>query len=177
MKTHLTLPIICTLALLLAAFSTGSPIFLAAAVLIVLVVGFSFLGVWQAARTLEVHSDLSGRSVQRGESVMLTVTVKHRGIIPVAPMLLELYATPDTPETAVRLKDAPGRTQKLTLPFHAAHVGVSSPGVKSITVEDLYAVADGKCEYGCGDGVHFNDAGYRALAETVKKSIRDELTK
>ena len=46
-----------------------------------------------------------------------------------------------------------------------------------ITVEDLYAVADGKCEYGCGDGVHFNDAGYRALAETVKKSIRDELTK
>ena len=140
METHLTLPIICTLALLLAAFSTGSPIFLAAAVLIVLVVGFSFLGVWQAARTLEVHSDLSGRSVQRGESVMLTVTVKHRGIIPVAPMLLELYATPDTPETAVRLKDAPGRTQKLTLPFHAAHVGVSSPGVKSITVEDLFGL-------------------------------------
>lgn len=140
MKMHLTWPTVVVLALLLAAFSTGSPIFLTAAVLIVLLVAFSFLGVWQAARTLEVHSDLSGRSVQRGESVMLTVTVKHRGIIPIAPMLLELYATPDTPETAVRLKDAPGRTQKLTLPFHAAHVGVSSPGVKSCTVEDLFGL-------------------------------------
>lgn len=140
MKMHLTWPTVVVLALLLAAFSTGSPIFLTAAVLIVLLVAFSFLGVWQAARTLEVHSDLSGRSVQRGESVMLTVTVKHRGIIPIAPMLLELYATPDTPETAVRLKDAPGRIQKLTLPFHAAHVGVSSPGVKSCTVEDLFGL-------------------------------------
>lgn len=140
MKMHLTWPTVVVLALLLAAFSTGSPIFLTAAVLIVLLVAFSFLGVWQAARTLEVHSDLSGRSVQRGESVMLTVTVKHRGIIPIAPMLLELYATPDTPETAVQLKDAPGRTQKLTLPFHAAHVGVSSPGVKSCTVEDLFGL-------------------------------------
>lgn len=140
MKMHLTWPTVVVLALLLAAFSTGSPIFLTAAVLIVLLVAFSFLGVWQAARTLEVHSDLSGRSVQRGESVMLTVTVKHRGIIPIAPMLLELYATQDTPETAVRLKDAPGRTQKLTLPFHAAHVGVSSPGVKSCTVEDLFGL-------------------------------------
>lgn len=140
MKMHLTWPTVVVLALLLAAFSTGSPIFLTAAVLIVLLVAFGFLGVWQAARTLEVHSDLSGRSVQRGESVMLTVTVKHRGIIPIAPMLLELYATQDTPETAVRLKDAPGRTQKLTLPFHAAHVGVSSPGVKSCTVEDLFGL-------------------------------------
>ncbi|MBQ8312397.1 MAG: DUF58 domain-containing protein [Clostridia bacterium] len=132
------MPAVIVGALLLAAFSTGSPIFLAGAVLIALMVAFSFLGVWQAARTLEVQSDLSGRSVQRGESVMLTVTVKHKGIIPIAPMLLELYATPDTPETAVRLKDAPGRTQKLTLPFHATHVGVSSPGVKSCTVEDLF---------------------------------------
>lgn len=140
MKTHVTLPVTITLALLLAAFSTGSPVFFTGAMLLVLLMGLSFLSVWQASRTLEIHSDLSGRTVQRGESVMLTVTVKHRGFVPIAPMLLELYATPDTPETAVRLKDAPGRTQKLTLPFHAAHVGVSSPGVKSCTVEDLFGM-------------------------------------
>ena len=138
MRAHLTMPAVIVAALLLAAFSTGSPIFLAGAVLIALLVAFSFLGVWQAARTLEISSDMSGRTVQRGEDVTLTVTVKHRGIIPIAPVLLELYATPETPETAVRLKDAPGRVQKLTLPFHAMHVGVSSPGVKSCTVEDLF---------------------------------------
>ena len=138
MKVRLTLPLAVAFALLLAAFSTGSPVFFTAALLIVLAVLSSLLGVWRASRTLDVQSSLSERTVRRGESVMLTVTVRHRGLIPVAPMLLELYATPDTPETAVRLKDAPGRLQKLTLPFHAAHVGVSRPGVKSCTVEDLF---------------------------------------
>lgn len=140
MKMHVTMPCVVMAALLLAAFSTGSPILLAAAVLLALVVLCSFLGVYQAARTMEITSSMSGRTVQRGEDVMLTVTVRHRGIIPIAPVLLELYATPETPETAVHLKDAPGRTQKLTLPFHATHVGVSSPGVKSCTVEDLFGL-------------------------------------
>ena len=36
MKMHLTLPSVAVLALLLAAFSTGSPVFFTAAVLIVL---------------------------------------------------------------------------------------------------------------------------------------------
>lgn len=140
MKTHLITPGVVIAALLLAAFSTGSPVFLAAAILLALVVLCSFLGVYQAARTLEISSGMSGRTVQRGEDVMLTVTVRHKGMIPIAPMLLELYATPETPETTVRLKDAPGRVQRLTLPFHATHVGVSSPGVKSCTVEDLFGL-------------------------------------
>lgn len=138
MKMRLTMPAVVTAGLLLVAFSTGSPIFLAGAVMLMLLVLTSGLGVWYAARTLEITSSMSGRVVQRGEDVQLTVTVQHRGIIPIAPMLLELYATPDTPETAVRLKDAPGRTQRLTLPFHGTHVGVSSPGVKSCTMEDLF---------------------------------------
>lgn len=129
-----------TLALLAAAFSTGSPIFLTAAVLIIVLAVSSFIGVWQASRTLTVQCELSGRAVQRGESVTLTVQVQHRGLIPIAPILLDLYATPDAPETQVRLKDAPGKTQRLTMPFYAAHVGVSNPGVKSCTVEDLFGM-------------------------------------
>lgn len=140
MKMHLLAPGVVTAMLLVAAFSTGSAVFLAAAAVLVLVVLSSLAGVCWAARTLEVSGSMSGRTVQRGEDVLLTVTVRHRGIIPIAPVLLELYATPETPETAVRLKDAPGRTQKLTLPFHATHVGVSSPGVKSCTVEDLFGL-------------------------------------
>lgn len=134
------MPVTVMLALMLAAFSTGSPVFLVGAVLIALLIITSFVGVWQASRSLTVQSDLSGRAVQRGESVMLTVNVHHKGLIPIAPILLELYATPDTPETQVRLKDAPGKNQRLTMPFHAAHVGVSHPGVKSCTVEDLFGL-------------------------------------
>ena len=140
MKTRLFMPVMVMLALLLAAFSTGSPVFLTGAVLIAALIITSFVGVWQASRSLTVQSDLSGRAVQRGESVMLTVNVHHKGLIPIAPILLELYATPDTPETQVRLKDAPGKNQRLTMPFHAAHVGVSHPGVKSCTIEDLFGL-------------------------------------
>jgi len=140
MKTRLFMPVTVMLALLLAAFSTGSPVFLVGAVLVALLILTSFVGVWQASRSLTVQSDLSGRAVQRGESVMLTVNVHHKGLIPIAPILLELYATPDTPETQVRLKDAPGKNQRLTMPFHAAHVGVSHPGVKSCTIEDLFGL-------------------------------------
>lgn len=140
MKMHLIAPSAVTVMLLVAAFSTGSAVFLAAAALLVLVMLSSLVGVCWAAGTLEISGSMSGHTVQRGEDVQLTVTVRHRGLIPIAPVLLELYATPETPETAVRLKDAPGRTQRLTLPFHATHVGVSSPGVKSCTVEDLFGL-------------------------------------
>lgn len=140
MKTHLALPLTVTFALLLAAFSTGSPIFLFGATLLLVTVISSFVGVLWAARTLTVSSGLSGKAVRRGENVTLEVTVRHQGIIPIAPLLIDLYATPDTPEQSVRLKDAPGKTQRLTLPFHAAHVGVSCPGVKSCTVEDVFGI-------------------------------------
>ena len=140
MKTRLLIPVLVILALLLAAFSTGSTIFLYIAVLLSLVVLSSLLAVVWAAKTMTVSSGLSGRTVRRGESVTLEMVVRHQGWLPIAPIQLELYATPDTPETAVRLRDAPGKTQRLTLPFHAAHVGVSRPGVKRCTVEDVFAL-------------------------------------
>ncbi|MBQ8654438.1 MAG: DUF58 domain-containing protein [Clostridia bacterium] len=140
MKTRLALPLTAAAALLLAAFSTGSPIFLFGATLLLIIILSSFVSVWWAAGTLTVSSGLSGRTVRRGESVTLEVTIRHGGLIPIAPVLLELYATPEMPETQVRLKDAPGKTQRLTLPFHAAHVGVSCPGVKSCTVEDVFGL-------------------------------------
>ena len=138
MKMHLTLPAVVVFALLLAAFSTGSPLFFMVALLLVLLILFGFISVWQASRTLTIQSDLSGKTVQRGDNVTLNVVVHHRSLLPIAPILLELSATPDVPETKVRLKDAPGKHQRLTLPFHASHVGVCAPGVKAYTVEDLF---------------------------------------
>ena len=140
MKTRLTLPAAVTAVLLLAAFSTGSAVFLLGAVVLIVLMLAGFVSVWQASRTLTIQSDLSGQTVQRGDDVVLSVTVHHRGFLPIAPIRLELTAAPDMPETSVRLKDAPGKHQRLTLPFHAAHVGVCTPGVKTCTVEDLFGM-------------------------------------
>lgn len=140
MSVRLTLPLTVAFALLLAAFSTGSPIFLFGGALMLIIILSSLIAVVWAAGTLTVSSGLSGRAVRRGETVTLEVTVRHQGLIPIAPISLELYGMPDAPKAEVRLRDMPGKTQRLTMPFHATHVGVSCPGVKSCTVEDVFGL-------------------------------------
>ena len=126
--------LLCCLAV---AFSTGSAVFLALAVLLALLVVLSAVSVIIASRTLNASISLSGQTVHRGEDVSLTLTVSHRGLIPIAPVLLVVDSLPDEPEKRVRLKDMPGRVQTLVLPFRASHVGVSHPGIRECVVEDL----------------------------------------
>lgn len=140
MKSRITVPLFIAAVLTVTAFSTGSPVFLAGALLILMVIGLSWASVQWASRTMTMGVELSDRNVRRGENVRMTLTVRHDGWLPIAPVELELDATPDTPETVVRLLDAPGRRQMLTLPFHAAHVGVSRPGIRSCRVEDLFGL-------------------------------------
>ena len=137
MKIRMTLPLLVTFALLTAAFSTGSPVFLTPAVLILLLCASSVLGVWRASRTLEVDSGLNGHVVQRGEDVTLTISVSWRGLIPIAPLQVEVAAGPDQLEQTLRLEESDGRSRRLTLDFHAAHVGVTSPSVKAVIISDL----------------------------------------
>lgn len=140
MKMYTFWPVGALIALLLAAFSTGSAIFLAAAVLVAAVTVTAAASVWWAVSTLTVSGELSQRMIPRGGSVQLSVEVRHRGWIPIAPMLVEIDAGPDAQGTAVRLKDAPGRRQRLSLPVQATHVGVTRPGVTACTVEDLFGI-------------------------------------
>ena len=76
---HLTLPILVTLTLLTAAFSTGSPVFLMPALLIALLCLSGIYGVFRASATLEVSSRASTERVQRGEDVTLNVRSSGAG--------------------------------------------------------------------------------------------------
>ncbi|MDO4483532.1 MAG: hypothetical protein Q4C54_03595 [Clostridia bacterium] len=128
------LPLTAAAVLLFTALSVKSAVLLFAALLLILLVVTGYISVWQAARSMTAVSQLSESSVKRGDDVTLTITVQHRGLFPIAPVLLELNAAPGMPETAVRLKDAPGKKQYLTMPFHASHIGVCTPGIKAITL-------------------------------------------
>ena len=66
MKCHVTALLVSLFALLLAALSTGSPIFLLAAILLLLMLIYSLTSVLWAARTVKLHTLLSGQNVQRG---------------------------------------------------------------------------------------------------------------
>ena len=122
---------------LVIAFSTGTAVFLALAIVLALMILLSLISVLRASSTLRAEISLSSRTVSRGEDVSLTLTVSHHGLIPVAPVLLLIDSLPDEPEKHVRLKDMPGRIQKLVLPFRASHIGVSHPGIRECLIEDL----------------------------------------
>lgn len=134
---RLALPLTIAAALTVAALSTGSAMFLTAAILVWMLMGTGLLGVWWAARTLTVTALLSDTTVRRGEDVTLDIAVKYGGLIPIAPLQADIAAGPDRPAQRVTLSGMPGSGQTMTLNFHAAHVGVTSPGVKRVIISDL----------------------------------------
>ena len=137
MKLKLTLPIAVFLTLLTVAICTGSQLFLLLSILILLILADAVIAVLWASATLEVEGALSGETVRRGDDVVLSLRVRHRGLIPVAPLLLELSDPVGNRDRDVRLKNMPHRLQSMKLPIHASHVGVFSVGLHSCTVEDL----------------------------------------
>ena len=137
MKLKLTLPIAVFLTLLTVALCTGSQLFLLLSILILLILAGALISVLWASSTLEVDGMLSGETVRRGDDVVLSLRVRHRGFLPVAPLLLELSDPVGNRDREVRLKNMPHRLQSMRLPIHASHVGVFSVGLRSCTVEDL----------------------------------------
>jgi uncharacterized protein (DUF58 family) len=137
MKLHFTLPLFVFLMLLAVAVCTGSQLFLLLSLLILLVAFGAVLSVLLASATMEVDGTLSETTVRRGDALSLTIRIRHRGILPIAPILLELSDPAGSSGREIRLKNQPHRLQSLRLPLHTAHVGVFSVGLHAVVVEDL----------------------------------------
>ena len=137
MRFRFTFPLAVFLMLLTVALCTGSQLFLLLSLLVILVFMLELCGVLWASCTLEAGGDLTGQTVRRGEDLVLNLSLRHRGLIPVAPLLLELTDPAGKSSREIRLKNSPRRRQALRLPVHAAHVGVFSVGLQACTVEGL----------------------------------------
>ena len=137
MKLKLTLPIAVFLMLLTVALCTGSQLFLLLSVLVLLLICDAVIAVLWAASTLEADGELSAETVRRGDNVTLYLRVRHCGLIPIAPLLLELSYPAGSGEREIRLKNMPHKLQSIRLPVHTVHVGVFSAGLHACTVEDL----------------------------------------
>ncbi len=137
MRFRFTFPLTVFLMLLTVALCTGSQLFLLLSLLVILVFMLELCGVLWASCTLEAGGDLTGQTVRRGEDLVLNLSLRHRGLIPVAPLLLELTDPAGKSSREIRLKNSPRHRQALRLPVHAAHVGVFSVGLQACTVEGL----------------------------------------
>ena len=145
MKCHLLFPLSLMVILLLVAFCTGSVLFYTLALLLLLLTLGGFFSVLLASRTLTASAEISEETVRRGEDVSLLLSVRHRGFLPIAPILLEL-AFPSGADREVRLRDLPGRLQTLRMPVRTAHIGAFSAGIRSCTVEDLLGLFERKID-------------------------------
>ncbi len=130
-------PVVTAMAVLIAALATGSPLFLMAALLISVTVLLCLTSVLWTAATLAVTSLLSDAAVYRGQDVQLAVELACSCFIPIAPLAVTISAGPDRPEQVLSLTVAAGKKQTLKMDFHAAHVGVTAPGVRSVEIRDL----------------------------------------
>ena len=140
MRAHLTIPSAVFFTLTFAALATGNPLLYLLAVLTLLTVALCLAGVMWASATMQIGAETDQETVHRGDNVSLLLRVRHRGWIPIAPVLLELSTLTGDKRREIRLKNLPGRTQTLRMPLYAAHVGVFSSGIRSCTVEDLLGI-------------------------------------
>ena len=140
MKAHLTIPSAVFSTLLAAAMATGNRLLFLLAILTLLTVALCLAGVLWASATMRISAETDREAVYRGDDVTLLLRVRHRGWIPIAPVLLELSTLTTDKPRQIRLKNLPGRTQTLRMPLHAAHVGVFTSGIRSCTVEDLMGI-------------------------------------
>ena len=117
------------------ALSTGSSLFLYAAVLLALLLLLGGIAVGWASRTLRLETSLRPAQVRRGEEAVLRVEVRHRGLLPVAPLRLCL-------ETGDRLREEElrPRGETLEVPFTPRHVGRTRPGIRYVEAEDLFGL-------------------------------------
>lgn len=141
MKLKLALPFSILLLFAAVALFTGSRLFWLLAILVALICAGGILGVLWASSSLSVEGELTEDTVQRGEDLTLSIRLRHRGLIPVAPLLLEIGDPSVFQGREIRLRNQPHRLQSLRLPIHAAHVGVMQTGLRSCTVEDLLGIA------------------------------------
>ena len=140
MKLRFSLPVSLVLLLLTVALCTGSQLFLLLSVLVVLAVIWSLLAVLWASATLRVDGNMTEQTVHRGEDLIFTLRMRHKGLIPIAPILLEVSDPSGSLDREIRLKNMPRRIQSLRLPIHASHVGVYPVGLRACVVEDLLGI-------------------------------------
>lgn len=137
MRCHVAFPLAVSLTFGAAALSTGNPIFLMLTVLILLTLLVGLISVLCVSASLSISSDSPEESVYHGDDLTLSLRIRHRGIIPVAPITLLISSGSFSPGHEIRLRDVPGKLQRLSYSFHASHIGTFSVGVNRIMIEDL----------------------------------------
>ena len=140
MKTHLFYPAAIFFTLLAAALATGSPLLLFIAFMVLLTVILCLISVLWASSTMKISVQFTDQTIRRGGDTSLVLQVRHQGLIPIAPVMLQIPSMVGGADRIIHLRNIPGRVQSLRMQIHAAHVGVYSSGIRACVIEDLLGI-------------------------------------
>lgn len=123
---------------LLCALSLGDRLYYFISLLLALLLSYGLVSSLLGYASLQCQQRLSGTRVNRGESVSLTVTLRHRCPLPIAP-IQGAYLDANQ-EGACVFPARPFVFHARRLPLSARHVGQYSVALQSVTVSDLFGL-------------------------------------
>ena len=127
------------LLLFLLAFSTGSPAFLAPAVLFSLLLLYAPVSVRLARRGMKMHLQFLQDRVRRGDQAELHITAAYRSLLPVSPIQLQISIGEDMPLQPLEIPCS-AQAHSFSLLFSTRHAGVIRPKVNSCRIRDIFGI-------------------------------------
>ncbi|MBQ9265397.1 MAG: DUF58 domain-containing protein [Clostridia bacterium] len=120
------------------ALSLGGPLYFYVAILLLLVMVYSFISCLWAWKTAEARQHLSTPAVSKGETAQLVLRAEHRCPLPVAPLAGDFVYAGQPIECA--FGSAPFRTHERRVSLTARHVGLYNAQMTQLVVQDIFGL-------------------------------------
>ena len=120
------------------ALSLGNALYIYIALLLALVFGYAFVSCLWARLTARCGQQISSASVPRGEKATLWVRAEHRCLLPVSGIRGVFQYNGQEQECLFPAR--PFHAQERRLPVDARHVGIYEPGLKAVSVSDIFGL-------------------------------------
>ena len=130
--------------LIFSSLSTGSPVFMFIALILLFFAVTGYVGILFAAKSMKVSIEGNEAVLKRGDNIQLHLTVRFRSFIPVAPVRFQFRSGSLTSEHILNANIGANR-QEITIPFHASHIGIVTCNIDSVIVSDLLGLFEHKC--------------------------------
>ena len=122
----------------LCALSLGAPLYVYVTLLLLLALLYGFVSCLWERLTLECDQSLSSSAVSRGEAARLSLRVRHRCPLPVAPLEGEYRFAEQGGQCLFPRR--PFVWHEVTLPLNARHVGQYDAWLRRVTAEDIFGL-------------------------------------
>lgn len=120
--------------LLLCAFSTGNPLYLLGALVVLFCILFCMLSVETASKKLRLTMKLEQDKAMRGETAVLHIDVNRGTLFPIASLRLTFQEMNGLPASGILISSG---HRECICTFTPVHVGTFYPGVSACTVRDV----------------------------------------